>query len=484
MIKTGNGSDPILETEKRWRTDSRWKGIVRPYRAEDVFRIRGSHPLEHNLKGLARIGAERLWHLLHTEDYVPSLSAMDGVQAVQQVKAGLKAIYCSGWQAAAGANSAKKMYPDLSLYPADSVPALVREINNALQRQDEIDRCEGKNGIQWFAPIVADAEAGFGGNLNAFELMRAMIDAGAAAVHFEDQNSAVKKCGHMGGKVLVPTSEFTQKLVAARLAADVEDVPTVVVARTDADGAQLITSDADERDQRFFTGERTSEGFFVTRGGVEAAIARGLAYAPYADMIWCETSEPNLTEAKAFGEAILTQFPDKLLAYNCSPSFNWKHKLDDATIAKFQRELGAMGYKFQFVTLAGFHCMSEAMFRLSLDYVHRGMAAYVELQQREFELESFGYEAVRHQKSVGAGYFDTIAQLVAGGSSSMLALSGSTEEEQFRGAAPLPERTISAVEKWRETDYAGDRHNGSDGLGEEERMENKNPFALKGTMPT
>ncbi len=447
MIKTGNRSDPILETEERWRTDSRWKGIVRPYKAEDVFRIRGSLPLEHDLKRLARIGAERLWHLLQSEDYVPSLSAMDGVQAVQQVKAGLKAIYCSGWQAAAGANNAKKMYPDLSLYPADSVPALVREINNALQRQDEIDRCEGKSNIYWFAPIVADAEAGFGGNLNAFELMRAMIDAGAAAVHFEDQNSSVKKCGHMGGKVLVPTAEFIQKLVAARLAADVEDVPTILVARTDADGAQLITSDADERDRRFLIGERTPEGFFVVRGGLDAAIARGLAYAPHADMLWRETSEPNLNEAKIFAEAILTQFPEKLLAYNCSPSFNWKHKLDDTSIKKFQRELGAMGYKFQFVTLAGYHCVSEAIFRLSLDYLHRGMAAYAELQQREFELEPFGYEAVRHQKSVGAGYFDTIAQLVAGGSSSTLALSGSTEEEQFHTEAPLPKSSLSAIRR-------------------------------------
>lgn len=431
MKANNNRSDPILETDERWRTDKRWKGVVRPYKAEDVFRIRGSLPLEHGLKRLARIGAERLWDLLHSEGYIPSLSAMDGVQAVQQVKAGLKAIYCSGWQAAAGANTAKKMYPDLSLYPADSVPALVREINNALQRQDEIDRCKGRDGIYWFAPVIADAEAGFGGNLNAFEIMRAMIDAGAAAVHFEDQNSSAKKCGHMGGKVLVPTAEFTQKLVAARLAADVEDVPTILIARTDAHGANLITSDADERDRRFFTGGRTSDGLFVVRAGLEAAIARGLAYAPYADMIWCETSEPNLGEAKAFAEAILAQFPDELLAYNCSPSFNWKGKLNDATIARFQRELGAMGYKFQFVTLAAYHCVSEAIFRLSLDYLQRGMTAYAELQQREFEMEAFGYEAVRHQQSVGAGYYDTIAQLVAGGASSTLALTGSTEEAQF-----------------------------------------------------
>lgn len=440
MKADNNHTDPVSKTEERWRTDKRWRRVLRPYRAEDVFRIRGSLPLDHGLKRLAGIGAERLWDLLHTEEYVPSLSAMDGIQAVQQVKAGLKAIYCSGWQAAAGANNAKKMYPDLSLYPADSVPALVREMNNALQRQDEIDRCEGGGDIYWFAPIVADAEAGFGGNLNAFELMRAMIDAGAAAVHFEDQNSSVKKCGHMGGKVLVPTAEFVQKLVAARLAADVEDVPTILVARTDAGGANLITSDADERDRRFFTGERTPEGFFVVRGGLEAAIARGLAYAPYADMLWCETSEPDLDEARSFAEAILARFPDKLLAYNCSPSFNWQRKLDDGAIARFQRELGAMGYKFQFVTLAGYHCVSEAIFRLSLDYLHRGMTAYAELQQREFELEAFGYEAVRHQKSVGAGYFDSIAQLVTAGSSSTLALNGSTEEEQFSGRATAPGR--------------------------------------------
>jgi isocitrate lyase len=396
---------------------------------------------------IAKIGAERLWELLHTEEYVPTLSAMDGLQAVQQVKAGLKAIYCSGWQAAAEANSAKKMYPDQSLYPVDSVPSLVREINSALQRQDEIDISEGKNSVYWFAPIIADAEAGFGGHLNVFELMKAMIEAGAAGVHFEDQLSSVKKCGHMGGKVLVPTMEFTQKLVAARLAADVEDVPTVLIARTDANGAHLITSDIDERDRRFFTGKRTAEGFFFMRGGLEATIARGLAYGPYADMIWCETAEPDLTEAKRFAEAILAQFPDKFLAYNCSPSFNWKRKLDDTTIAKFQRELAAMGYKFQFVTLSGYHSESEAMFRLSLDYARRGMSAYVELQEREFELEKFGYEAVRHQKSVGAGYFDTIAQLITGGPSSTLAVTGSTEEEQFSEQAPSPRRKALAASK-------------------------------------
>ncbi len=437
-MKMEENGTRISQIEKSWQSEPRWKGVVRPYKAEEVFRIRGSAPLGRGLKTIARITAERLWEMLHAQDYVPSLSAMDGIQAVQQVKAGLKAIYCSGWQAAAGANSARNMYPDLSLYPSDSVPALVREINNALIRRDQIDRLENKNGVDWFAPIVADAEAGFGGTLNAFELMRAMIEAGAAAVHFEDQNSSVKKCGHMGGKVVVPTAEFIHKLVAARLAADVEDVPTLVVARTDANAATLITSDADERDRRFFTGERTAEGFFVVRAGLEAAIARGLSYAPNADMLWCETSEPDLKEAKTFAEAIKKQFPDKLLAYNCSPSFNWKRKLDDATIAKFQKELGSMGYKFQFVTLAGFHSMAEAIFRLSMDYLNRGMAAYAELQEREFELEGKGYDAVKHQRSVGASYFDAVAEIAAGGASATLALTGSTEDEQFlsrRGGA-------------------------------------------------
>ncbi len=439
--------DSISETQESWQTDRRWNGVIRPYTAEDVFRLRGSVQMEHGFAGIAKMGAERLWRLLHTGGYIPALSAIDGIQAVQQTKAGLKAIYCSGWQAAAGANNAKKMYPDQSLYPVDSVPALLREINSALQRQDEIDRSEGRSDVYWFLPIIADAEAGFGGNLNAFELMKSMIEAGAAAVHFEDQNSSLKKCGHMGGKVLVPTMEFIQKLIAARLAADVEGVPTVLIARTDANGAHLITSDVDERDRRFLTGGRTPEGFFMMRGGLDAAVARGLAYAPYADMLWCETSEPNLNEAKKFAEAVLTQFPEKLLAYNCSPSFNWKHKLDDRAIAKFQRELGAMGYKFQFVTLSGYHSESEAMFRLALDYVRRGMTAYAELQQREFDLEEFGYEAVRHQKSVGAGYFDKIAELIIGRASPTLALRGSTEEEQFSAVAPLPERQISAVRK-------------------------------------
>ena len=359
----------------------------------------------------------------------------------------MQAIYCSGWQAAAGANSAKRMYPDLSLYPVDTIPALLREINSALQRQSEIDKTEGRNGLYWFAPIVADAEAGFGGNLNAFELMRAMIEAGASGVHYEDQNSSLKKCGHMGGKVVVPTREFIQKLIAARLAADVEDVPTLLIARTDANSAYLITSDVDERDRPFLSGERTAEGFFRTKGGLEAAIARGLAYAPYADMLWCETSEPNLIEAKTFAEGIRKQFPDKMLAYNCSPSFNWRHKLDDPTIAGFQAELGRMGYKFQFVTLSGYHSECEAMFRLALDYADRGMAAYADLQEKEFELERFGYEAVRHQKSVGAGYFDKISGLVTGGDSSTLALTGSTEEEQFKTAVSPSQRPLAAVAK-------------------------------------
>ena len=447
MHNHSDNHNRLLETEESWKTDKRWKGVIRPYTAEDVFRLRGSVQVEHTFTRIAKIGAERLWDLLQSEDYVPALSAMDGLQAVQQVRAGLKAIYCSGWQVASGANSARKTYPDQSLYPVDSVPFLLREINYALQRQDEIDSSEGRNDLYWFAPILADAEAGFGGNLNAFELMKSMIEAGAAGVHFEDQNSSVKKCGHMGGKVLVPTGEFIQKLIAARLAADVEDVPTVLVARTDANGAHLITSDMDERDRRFFTGERTPEGFFMMKGGLEAAVARGLAYAPYADMLWCETSEPNLNEAKRFAEAILSHFPDKLLAYNCSPSFNWKYKLDDDTIAKFQRELAAMGYKFQFVTLSGYHSECEAMFRLALDFANRGMTAYVELQEREFELEKFGYEAVKHQKAVGAGYFDRIAQLITGGASSTLALAGSTEEEQFTTAAGLFQRPLAAARR-------------------------------------
>ena len=446
-MNNGNRAPSATETEERWKTDPRWKGVVRPYTAEDVIGLRGSIAVEHPFTKIAKAGAERLWDLLHSGEYVPALSAMDGIQAVQQIKAGLKAIYCSGWQVAAGANRAQKMYPDQSLYPADSVPALLREINFALQRQDEIDSVEGRNRIDWVAPIVADAEAGFGGSLNAFELMKAMIESGAAGVHYEDQNSSLKKCGHMGGKVLVPTSEFIQKLIAARLAADVEGIPTLLMARTDANGAYLITSDIDERDRRFLTGERTSEGFFQMTGGLDAAIARALSYAPYADMIWCETSEPNLDEARNFAEAVLEEFPDKLLAYNCSPSFNWKLKLDDRTIARFQRELGAMGYKFQFVTLSGYHSESEAMFRLALGYMQKGMSAYAELQQREFEMEKFGYEAVRHQKSVGTGYFDKVAEIISGGASQTLALRGSTEENQFTAPAAFTPRSAAVARK-------------------------------------
>lgn len=411
-----------------WATDERWKGIERPYTAEDVIRLRGSVQIEYTL---ARMGAERLWHLLHTEDYVAALGALTGNQAMQQVKAGLKAIYLSGWQVAADANLAGQMYPDQSLYPANSGPDLVRRINRTLQRADQIDHLEGRNGTYWFAPIVADAEAGFGGPLNVFELMKAMIEAGAAGVHFEDQLASEKKCGHMGGKVLLPTQNAVRNLVSARLAADVMGVPTVLVARTDADAATLLMSDVDPRDHKFVTGERTAEGFFRVRPGLDAAIARGLAYAPYADLIWCETSEPNLEDARKFAEAIHAQFPGKLLAYNCSPSFNWKRKLDDATIAKFQRELGAMGYKFQFVTLAGFHTLNYSMFTLAHGYKDRGMAAYSELQQAEFAAEKLGYTATKHQREVGAGYFDEVSQVVSGGTSSTTALTGSTEEAQF-----------------------------------------------------
>ncbi|ATY85408.1 isocitrate lyase [Kyrpidia spormannii] len=414
--------------ERSWETDPRWKGIVRTYSAEDVLRLRGSIRIEHTL---ARMGAERLWHLLHTEPYVPALGALTGNQAVQQVKAGLKAIYLSGWQVAADANLAGQMYPDQSLYPANSVPHVVKRINQALQRADQIHHMEGKDDIYWFAPIVADAEAGFGGPLNVYELMKAMIEAGAAGVHFEDQLAAEKKCGHMGGKVLIPASQAIRNLTAARLAADVMGVPTILVARTDALAATMITSDIDPRDQGFITGERTSEGFYRVRNGLEAAIARGLAYAPYADMIWCETSEPNLEEARLFAEAIHAKFPGKLLAYNCSPSFNWKRKLDDAAIADFQKKLGQMGYKFQFVTLAGFHALNFSMFDLARQYKERGMAAYAELQQREFAAEVHGYTATKHQREVGAGYFDEVSMVISGGTSSTTALTGSTEEEQF-----------------------------------------------------
>ena len=420
--------EQIKTIEKDWAENPRWEGTKRNYTAEDVVRLRGSVHIEHSL---ARLGAERLWKLMRETDYVNALGALTGGQAIQQVQAGLKAIYCSGWQVAADANVAGQMYPDQSLYPANSVPELVKKINNSLQRTDQIYTAEGKNGIHWFAPILADAEAGFGGNLNAFELMKSMIDAGAAGVHFEDQLSSAKKCGHMGGKVLVPTSEAVQKLVAARLAADVCGVPTVLFARTDADAANLLTSDVDENDKPFCTGERTPEGFYHVRNGLEQGISRGLAYAPYADLVWCETSEPNLEQARKFADAIHAQFPNKMLAYNCSPSFNWKKKLDDETIAKFQNELGKMGYKFQFITLAGFHSLNFGMFELAKNYQSEQMTAYAKLQEKEFASETRGYRATKHQSFVGTGYFDALTQVIAGGTSSTTALSGSTEEEQF-----------------------------------------------------
>jgi isocitrate lyase len=407
----------------------RFAGILRPYTPADVERLRGTVRVSHTL---AELGARRLWELLHTDDYVPALGALTGNQAVQMVRAGLKAIYLSGWQVAADANTAGQMYPDQSLYPVDSVPQVVRRINQSLRRADQIEHSEGKDEHHWLAPIVADAEAGFGGPLNAFELMKSMIDAGAAGVHFEDQLASEKKCGHMGGKVLVPTGQFIRTLVAARLAADVCDVPTLVVARTDADSAKLLLSDIDPRDRDFIAkGERTAEGFFRIRGGLECAIARGLAYAPYADVVWCETSTPDLTQARAFAEAIRAKYPDKLLAYNCSPSFNWKKHLDDATIARFQRELGAMGYKFQFVTLAGFHALNHAMFELARAYKTEGMAAYSRLQTAEFAAEADGYTATRHQREVGTGYFDDVAQVISSGLASTLALNDSTEAQQF-----------------------------------------------------
>jgi isocitrate lyase len=414
-----------------WNTNPRWSGITRPYTQQDVERLRGSIHVEHTL---ARLGAERLWNLLQGESHVPALGAMTGNQAVQQVAAGLQAIYVSGWQVAADANDAGQMYPDQSLYPADSVPNLCRHINQALTRADQVHHAEGQNGTYWFAPLVADAEAGFGGNLNAFELMKAMIEGGAACVHFEDQLSSAKKCGHLGGKVLVPTVEAIQKLVAARLAADVMGVPTLIMARTDADSAHLLTSDIDPRDREFLTGERTPEGFFGVRAGLEPAIARAIAYAPYVDLIWCETSHPDLEEARQFAEGVHAKFPGKMLAYNCSPSFNWKKKLDDATIAKFQKELAAMGYKFQFITLAGFHALNLSMFELARTYKQSGMSAYSRLQEQEFSSESqHGYEAAKHQRFVGTGYFDTVTQVIAGGASSVTALAGSTEAEQFGG---------------------------------------------------
>jgi isocitrate lyase len=417
------------ELEQEWQSQPRWKGVKRGYRGEDVVRLRGTVDVEHSL---ARIGAEKLWRFLNEKPFVNALGALTGNQAMQQVRAGLDAIYLSGWQVAGDANLSGQMYPDQSLYPADSVPAVVRRINSTLKRADELSHAEGDDSIDWFKPIVADAEAGFGGVLNAFELMKQMIEAGAAGVHFEDQLSSAKKCGHMGGKVLVPTQEAINKLVAARLAADICGVPTILVARTDAESATLITSDVDERDRPFIDSkERTSEGFFHVRHGVESAIARGLAYAPFADLLWCETGVPDIEDAKRFAQGIHARFPGKLLAYNCSPSFNWKKKLSDAQIASFQRDLGAMGYKFQFVTLAGFHALNFSMFELARGYQSAQMSAYVKLQQEEFAAEKNGYTATRHQREVGAGYFDDVTQTVTGGSSSLSALKGSTEEAQF-----------------------------------------------------
>lgn len=424
----GTQQQEVAKLAANWREEQRWQGIRRPYTPEDVLRLRGSIQIEYTL---ARLGAGRLWELLHTEPFINALGALTGNQAVQQVRAGLKAIYLSGWQVAADANLAGQMYPDQSLYPANSVPEVVSKINRALQRADQIQHSEGAGDTYWFAPIVADAEAGFGGPLNVFEIMKSMIEAGAAGVHFEDQLSSEKKCGHMGGKVLIPTQNAIKNLIAARLAADVMGVPTILIARTDANGAHLLTSDIDPLDRAFLTGERTAEGFFGIRGGLDSAIARGLAYAPYADLIWCETAEPNIAEAQRFAAAIRAQYPGKLLAYNCSPSFNWRKKLDQATIANFQQELSKMGYAFQFVTLAGFHALNYSMFDLALNYRERGMAAYSQLQQAEFALEERGYSATRHQREVGTGYFDEVAQVIAGGASSTTALAGSTEAEQF-----------------------------------------------------
>jgi isocitrate lyase len=440
-----NGGDGSVKPAPVRRTvgkNSRFDGIERPYSQQDIERLRGSVLIEHTL---ARRGAEKLWDLLQSEDYVAALGALTGNQAMQQVKAGLKAIYLSGWQVAADANLAGQMYPDQSLYPVNSVPAVVRRINNALLRADQIHHVDGRSAsrmdssrdkveIDWLAPIVADAEAGFGGPLNVFELIKAMIEAGAAGVHLEDQLASEKKCGHMGGKVLIPTCQAIRNLVAARLAADVSNVPTIIIARTDANGAKLLTSDIDVRDHEFLSGERTAEGFFRVRAGLDQAIARARSYAPYADLVWCETSTPDLDEARHFAESVREKFPHKLLAYNCSPSFNWKSKLDDATIARFQRELGAMGYKFQFVTLAGFHALNHSMFKLACGYRDRGMAAYADLQEAEFEAETDGYTATKHQREVGTGYFDEVAKAIAGGDSSTTALHGSTEQEQFHSA--------------------------------------------------
>ncbi|HEX5611658.1 MAG TPA: isocitrate lyase [Burkholderiales bacterium] len=418
----------VAQLKKDWAENPRWAGVKRPYSAEDVVRLRGSLHVEHTL---AREGAEKLWRLMHDKPFVHSLGALTGNQAVQQVKAGVPAIYLSGWQVAADANDSLQMYPDQSLYAVSSVPTVVRRINNALARADQIQWMEGTGHIDFFAPVVADAEAGFGGVLNAFELMKAMIDAGAAGVHFEDQLASVKKCGHMGGKVLVPTQEHVQKLAAARLAADVMGVPTVVLARTDAEAADLVTSDVDERDRPFLTGERTPEGFYRTKKGFEQALARGLAYAEVADLVWCETGTPDLDFARRYAEGIQKKFPGKMLAYNCSPSFNWKRNLDDATIARFQRELGAMGYKFQFITLAGFHALNYSMFELAYGYARNDMSAFVELQQKEFAAAEKGFTAVKHQREVGTSYFDDVTQVVSGGKASTTALHGSTEDEQF-----------------------------------------------------
>ncbi len=420
--------EAIAQLEHDWRENPRWKGIQRPYSAADVIRLRGSIQIEYTL---ARLGAQRLWELMHTEPYVAALGALTGTQAVQMVQAGLKAIYRSGWQVAADANLAYQTYPDLSLYPVNSVPAVVRRINNAFRREDEKQHAQGRNDIYWYAPIVADGEAGFGGVLHTFELTKALIEAGAAGVHYEDQLASAKKCGHLGGKVLVPTREFIQKLVAARFAADVMGVPTILIARTDALNATLLTSDIDPYDQPFLTGERTYEGYYTVRNGIEAAIARGLAYAPYADLLWFETSTPDLNEARQFAEAIHKQFPGKLLAYNCSPSFNWKKLLDADTIAKFQRELGAMGYKFQFITLAGFHALNYITFQLARGYAQTGMTAYADLQEAEFKAREEGFRATEHQAFVGTAYFDMVQEAITGGQASTLAMHGSTEEEQF-----------------------------------------------------
>lgn len=417
------------ELETKWKNDPRWKGVTRTYKPEEVLKLRGSYQIDHSI---ARLGANRLWQLLNEKDYINALGAMTGNQAVQQVRAGLEAIYLSGWQVAADANLAGEMYPDQSLYPANSVPAVVKKINNSLIRADQVEHSEGKVTRHWLAPIMADAEAGFGGALNAYELMKAMIEAGAAGVHFEDQLASEKKCGHLGGKVLVPTSQFIRTLISARLAADVMNIPTLLVARTDAQAAKLLTSDVDERDKKWMTGDRTPEGYFGIKNGFDLAIDRAISYAPFADIVWCETSDPNLADAKKFAEGIRKLFPGKMLAYNCSPSFNWKKKLDAATIAKFQKELGAMGYKFQFVTLAGFHALNYSMFNLALDYKERGMTAYSELQEAEFSKEKDGYTATKHQREVGTGYFDSVSSIISGGASSTMAYKESTEAAQFK----------------------------------------------------